>query len=90
MLDWRAPMPATPDPISDQCMPDLIPRDSLWLCPQMGGAQVTRVRSTAPSIYPDGNRCGCTWWLIPKCPARGCPWQGKRPVDRIQIGPTDI
>jgi hypothetical protein len=30
---------------------------------------------------PVGNRCGCSYWTKPKCPAQHCPWQGKRPVD---------
>lgn len=28
------------------------------------------------------NRCGCNHWKTNPCPAKSCPWQGKRPIDR--------
>lgn len=50
-------------------------------CAEEWAADQDRSAGVAPLQEPKGNRCGCSWWLTKPCPARNCPWQGKRPVD---------
>lgn len=48
-------------------------------------SQVIR-EAEAKAGLAEHNRCGCNNWCKPTCPSKGCPWQGKRPVDAKGAG----